>query len=298
MAKSTDGLYRHYTAAEIEAANETDLPDLLSSLGYHVKPVGRYFTTMEMDSLRIKNRRVWFRYSAGKGGNAITFLRHFHGFSFPEAVGYLLAFNCCFQPIQRSRLPPERERPVFVLPPPHSDNKRVCAYLRARGINQSVIERFIKGGLLYEEAEHHSCVFVGRDRAGKPVFAAKRGTLGNYKGDVAGSDKETGFCLPCDSAIDRVYVFESPVDMMSWFTLYGPANAVALCGLYEGPLNTYLRENPGIERISLCLDSDGRGRTASAKIDARFQARGYDAQEIFPPSGKDWNEYLSKFKRT
>ena len=255
-----------------------------------------------MDSLRIRNH-TYFRYSESVGGDAIAFLRHFHGMTFQEAVSYLLAFNgdpvasSIPEPIQQSRPPPERERPVFVLPPPHRDNRRVCSYLRARGIAPGVIDGFIEAGLLYEDM-HHNCVFVGRDRAGKPVFAAKRGTLGNYKGDVAGSDKETGFCLPCDSAIDRVYVFESPVDMMSWFTLYGPANAVALCGLYEGPLNTYLRENPGIERISLCLDSDGRGRTASAKIDARFQARGYDTQEIFPPSGKDWNEYLSKFKRT
>ena len=31
-------------------------------------------------------------------------------------------------------------------------------------------------GLLYEEAERHNCVFVGRNSGGKPVYAAKRGT--------------------------------------------------------------------------------------------------------------------------
>ena len=39
---------------------KTDLPDLLESLGYQVRRVGRYHTTKEMDSLRIKNRRTWF----------------------------------------------------------------------------------------------------------------------------------------------------------------------------------------------------------------------------------------------
>ena len=41
---------------------DTDLPDLLISLGYQVKRIGRYYTTQEMDSIRIKDRRTWFRY--------------------------------------------------------------------------------------------------------------------------------------------------------------------------------------------------------------------------------------------
>jgi len=38
----------------MEIAKSTDLPDLLSSLGYTVKRVGSYYTAAEMDSLRIK----------------------------------------------------------------------------------------------------------------------------------------------------------------------------------------------------------------------------------------------------
>ena len=64
---------------------DTDLPDLLISLGYQVKRIGRYYTTQEMDSIRIKDRRTWFRYSEGIGGDAITFLQRFYNKSFPEA---------------------------------------------------------------------------------------------------------------------------------------------------------------------------------------------------------------------
>ena len=49
-------------------ARGTDLPDLLTSLGYTVTRVGRYHSTKEMDSLRIKNRRTWYRYSEQTGG--------------------------------------------------------------------------------------------------------------------------------------------------------------------------------------------------------------------------------------
>ena len=57
---------------------DTDLPDLLISLGYQVKRIGRYYTTQEMDSIRIKDRRTWFRYSEGIGGDAITSVSYTH----------------------------------------------------------------------------------------------------------------------------------------------------------------------------------------------------------------------------
>ena len=68
-----------FTDTEMQIARETDLPELLSHLGYQVKRVGRFHTTAEMDSLRIKDRRTWFRYSRNTGGDAITFLQQFCG---------------------------------------------------------------------------------------------------------------------------------------------------------------------------------------------------------------------------
>lgn len=58
-----------------------------------MKRIGRYYTTQEMDSIRIKDRRTWFRYSEGIGGDAITFLQRFYNKSFPEAVEYLLTWH-------------------------------------------------------------------------------------------------------------------------------------------------------------------------------------------------------------
>ena len=82
-----------FTDTEMSIARETDLPDLLSHLGYSVRRIGSYYTTKEMDSIRIKDRRTWRRYSEQTSGDAITFIQHFCGKSFPEAVNYLLAFN-------------------------------------------------------------------------------------------------------------------------------------------------------------------------------------------------------------
>ena len=122
----------------MEIARGTDLPDLLASLGYTVTRIGRYYSTKEMDSLRIKNRRTWYRYSERVGGDAITFLQHFCGRSFPEAVEDLLAFHGRARdaPAERSRQTeqaPEPPKP-FALPPRHTDARRVYAYLKKRGI--------------------------------------------------------------------------------------------------------------------------------------------------------------------
>lgn len=68
----TSEIKRRFTDTEMQTARETDLPELLTHLGYQVKRIGRYYTTAEMDSLRIKDRRTWFRYSQGIGGDAIT----------------------------------------------------------------------------------------------------------------------------------------------------------------------------------------------------------------------------------
>ena len=106
----------------MEIAKNTDLPDLLEHLGYSLKRVGRYYTTREMDSIRIKDRRTWKRYSNGTGGDAITFLQTFEGKDFRAAVEYLLDYNGRSRDAprpSRSRPPPmEEERPECALPRP------------------------------------------------------------------------------------------------------------------------------------------------------------------------------------
>ena len=291
-----------FTEAEMATVRDTDLPDLLISLGYQVKRIGRYYTTQEMDSIRIKDRRTWFRYSEGIGGDAITFLQRFYSKSFPEAVEYLLTWHGRARdspPVSTPRQTKEKEEKVpFTLPPANVDHRRVFAYLRKRGIAPQVIRGFVEAGLLYEDAQHHNCVFVGRDQSGAPVFANQRGTYdwngSSFKGDVPGSNKDIAFRLYCSKKHDAVLVFEAPIDLMSFCTLHRKvtSNAVALCGLYEGGLRTYLRDNPHIRRIILCLDNDEHGRQATQKLREMFSAEDYEVSQQLPPQGKDWNEYL------
>lgn len=82
---------------------------------------------------------------------------------------------------------------------------------------------------------------------------------------------------------------------MSYLSLHRELiNAVALCGLYDGALETYLKDNPHTKRITLCLDSDAPGRAAAQQLKDKYSARGYAVTVEEPRSGKDWNEYLQK----
>ena len=288
-----------FTDTEMQIARETDLPELLSHLGYQVKRVGRFHTTAEMDSLRIKDRRTWFRYSQNTGGDAITFLQQFCGKSFPEAVEYLLTFHGKARDVPIPQPKPISPKQKFSLPPRNADDRRVFAYLRKRGIAAQVIRQFLNSGLLYEDAEHHNCVFVGKNSAGQVKYAGLRGTYDRegkgFRGDVTGSDKRVGFALPYDRSSDQVFVFEAPIDLMSYLTLHrNTPNALALCGLYDGALQAYLTDHPQIKRIELCLDADEPGQKAAQQLQEKYQLQGYAVTVEKPRCGKDWNEYLQK----
>lgn len=299
-----------FTETELDIAKHTDLLGLLPSLGYTLKQIGSYYTTAEMDSIRIRDPTRWKRYSTRQGGDAITFLQEFCGMRFPEAVDYLLAYHGRSrdspdrnQPIPRPKPPPPREKPPFVLPPANPDQRRVFAYLRKRCISAQVIRTFLDVGLLYEDAQYHNCVFVGRDSSGQPRFASKRGTCdrggSSFKRDVLGSDKKIGFRLPCDPEIGEVSVFEAPIDLMSFCTLCPEvhSNAVALCGLYSGPLDTYLQDNPHLKSIKFLLDNDEPGIAAAKEMREKYRAEGYTVEIRVPRYGKDWNAQL-KYKLT
>ena len=75
--------------------------------------------------------------------------------------------------------------------------------------------------LIYEDKQYHNAVFVGLDENGIARHAHKRGTYTQgepYKGNTEGSDPRYSFHWIGKS--DRLYVFEAPVDMLSFITLH------------------------------------------------------------------------------
>ena len=173
-------------------------------------------------------------------------------------------------------------------------------------------EIFAQRRQLYEDAERHNCVFVGYEH-GKPAYGALRGTLSDttFAGEVPGSDKRFSFAVPLCAGGKTLCVFESAIDALSYLTLlklrgqgWRAANTLSLSGIYQprkdgtirfpAALEQYLKDNPGVARIVLCLDNDGPGRAASAAIQKRLSE--YEVIDNPPRRGKDYNDQLQLVK--
>ncbi len=303
-----------FTQEELAIAKSVDLTAVASSLGYTVKKIGNYHTLKEMDSIRIYNRKTWFRWSreydrGENGGSQIDFLRVFAGMEVKEAVFWLLDFagyqrtggwetrNQIMEPTKE-----EKKKP-FILPEPAENNGCLYLYLKeVRKLSGEVINYFLKSDLIYEEKRYHNIVFKGRDKTGITHFASMRGISGTdgkgFKCDVAGNDKSYGFNVRNDSSTELV-VFEGAIDLMSYMDIYNDfhTNKLALGMLADAPLETFLKEHPQIRSIKFCLDNDGPGRTAAEKLMQKYDEAGYEVEDCPPPKGcKDYNLFLQKIK--
>ena len=183
----------------------------------------------------------------------------------------------------------------FRLPPRSPDPGQVKRYLtEARRIDEDVTGFFLSTGDIYEEAAHHNAVFVGRDESGIPRYAHQRGTTGNFRLDVKGSDKAFNFCYRGEG--EKLFVFEAPVDLLSFLCLFKKDwqkhSYLSLGGVGEKALVRFLSDRPSVKTIYLCLDSDEAGNEACSRI-AKLTPEGLTVHRLVPLF-KDWNEVLQR----
>ena len=262
------------------------------------------YCTREHDSLKISNGK-WHWFSRGFGGaTALDYLIKVKDYSFIQAVETILGRSAVTPPIVKQA--PKSEPRKLLLPPSNSSADRVVRYLRGRGIHPVIIDHCLRNRSLYESADYHSAVFIGRDIDGNARYGAIRGTKGAYKGEATGSDKHYSFSIAENPASDTVHVFESAIDLMSFATLrlfdggsWRENNMLSLAGVFKTKrtdvvpmaLQQYLSEHPQVKSLHLHLDNDEIGRGAVAGIAAGLNG----AYEIFdepPVYGKDYNEQL------
>ncbi len=151
-------------------------------------------------------------------------------------------------------------------------------------------------------------VSTGKNAQGEISYAAFRIASTNYRfrGEVAGSDKSSGFLIESEGMNDCVYVFESFIDAMSHANLYNIKygnkdawklhNRLALGGTADTALMELLKRKPNIRNICLCLDNDSAGRTAAKEIAGKLRSMGYVNIYERYPNEKDYNDELKKVK--
>ena len=151
-------------------------------------------------------------------------------------------------------------------------------------------------------------VSTGKNAQGEISYAAFRIASTNYRfrGEVAGSDKASGFLIESEGMNDCVYVFESFIDAMSHANLYNIKygnkdawklhNRLALGGTADTALMELLKRKPNIRNICLCLDNDSAGRTAAKEIAGKLRSMGYVNIYERYSNEKDYNDELKKVK--
>lgn len=296
-----------YIAAEdILEAKKMDLLTFLRNYEpqelVHVS--GDTYCTREHDSLRISNGK-WCWFSQGIGGrSALDYLTKVKGFSFPQAVATILGRAAEKPPI--FYCPRERKTTELLMPKLSKTTDIVERYLTSRGVHPVIIRYCIDNKLLFESADYHNAVFIGYDKNGKARYGALRGMVGNYKGELTGSDKHFSFSLNGNTDTDHVHVFESAIDLLSFATLellegrdWKAETLLSLAGVFQTKregvvpvaLTQFLNEHPSVCQIRLHLDNDAVGRCAAEGIASGLQGK-YQVCDEPPPCGKDVNDEL------
>ena len=296
--------YIPFTDEQKILANSVDLEEFLRMRGEKLERVGREHKLIycdssgRHDSITLRGS-TWFDHKNQVGGGAIKFMQEFYDMDFQTAVQELLGQRVT--PLSNS--PPkadkqEQKTREFKLPEANSNMHRVYAYLiKQRFIAPEVITHFAKQHTLYEDKEHHNAVFVGVDENGVPRQASKRSTstFGNaFRITCEGSDTKYSFSHFGKSS--RLYVFEAPIDMMSFLTLYPKDwqqhSYIAMNGVYENAVLTALKNHSNLREIVLCVDNDEGGIEAVDRLRDILHENGYPNVKRLAPEFKDWNECL------
>lgn len=303
---------RNFNKEQYDYAEKVNLVEFLKRRGYFLISVGSEYTLKEHDSIRISTNK-WYWHSKGKGGSPIQFLMEYEKLDLVSAILELCENNKITKNMYKEstrklskELPKEVNKKKIELPEKNDNNKRLFAYLtQTRCIDSEIISKLVKENLIYED-KNHNVIFVGKDNKDEIKYATKRGTstYKKYQGEVKNSDKKYGFNIKSSVNSNKLYLFESPIDLISHMNLtkimtsvdYKKQNRLSLGGVSDRALENYLLDNKHIREIIVCLDNDLAGWEGGEKIYNKYKDS-YKVDVRLAEFGKDYNDFLVKVKQ-
>lgn len=297
--------YVPFTAEQKLLAGSVDLPSFLARQNVELKRSGGEWALAGDPYIKIRGNS-WYDQAERRGGNAISFVKRFYNLDYPDAVKMLLGDACDLSPEFVPAVKPAKEKKAFALPPAHTNMRRVYAYLiQHRKIPAWLVSNFAKAGILYESAVpskdgtkvYHNAVFVGRDEHGVARHAQMHGlasTGDSWHSITEGS--EAAYSFHHTGPGGRLFVFEAPIDMLSYIALHpeswGQNSYVALCGLSEHAMLWMLDQVSQIEQVVFCVDNDERGILGRERLEGILKEHGEYEVAVDLAGNKDWNEDL------
>ena len=299
--------YIPFTEQDRLMASKVDLVSFLQLRGEKLERVGKEYkliytdSTGKHDSVTVCGNR-WYDHKNQVGGGPVKFLREHYGMSYQEAMLELLGGerSAAIEIISVKDKNNFQSKKEFSLPVANDDMRRVFAYLtKQRFIAPDVISFFAHQHKIYEDRDRHNAVFVGTDENGVPRQASLRSTIsfGNaFRITVSGSDTKYSFSHFGESK--KLFVFEAPIDLLSFITLYQKDwkdhSYIAMNGVYENAVLEALKCHLNLDEVVLCTDNDVGGIDAAERLRDILHENGYSNIFRMTSRNKDWNEDLKE----
>ena len=312
----------------VKSARKTDLLTYFQENNYNIMKTGDNYYIKEIPGFCINQKKnQWYHHyiNEGRTNNSIDCLTIILGLSFNQAVFELTGKDITDM---RSESYPKKYAPQYTSPPRPKNNPKekkvlkmpeqsenmhnLFAYFcQTRKIPYPIVEEFVHAKLLYQSQntvnitingipqtfKNANAVFVHRNEKGEAIGGEVQGcnSFKRYKGIVAGTGESAFMFSPFpakDGKPKRAYIFESAIDLMSFYTFCDKKKMtgvllISMAGLKPAIPKKLQKE--GVQIIS-CVDNDDAGRKFEAENNF---LRSESVKNYLDYKGfKDWNELL------
>lgn len=312
----------------IEELCQQSIRAYLDVKGIAYQQEGAYLRLKDHDSLVVDTRitpgksyETFYWNSQGVGGNLYNFLQAYMGLDKKQTIEELKALNPQLATQPRHEQPTKPYRPQDWQA--SKSTARVKAYLtQVRKLDPQLVDLLIQKQLL-RQLKSGDAFFSWRNAEGKEVGGDVQGTYvshkkygkrGTLKRVAVGSQKNLGFHFNYGSRgseQSKLYVFESPIDALSYFQMHGfkqegDKRFLSLNGAgtkVKTIVHFMQREHFYPKELHLAFDTDEAGIKGAKKANELIQELGTaykqfrDMRVIVdqPAAGiKDWNEALQR----
>ena len=314
----------------VAIAREADILSYFRESGYDIERKGENYYVKDFPGLCINpNKNQWYHHytNVGRTNNSIDCLTLVMNKDFKEAVYELTGRDiqhykaASDETKTEKRTHPEinhsgentnNKNKDLIMPDKAPNMRRMFAYFcQTRKIPSHIVSEFVHADLLYQSEntvdvtikgvrqkfKNANAVFIHKNKSGEIIGGEVQGcnSYKRFKGIAAGTGDSAFIFSPVpskDGKPKRAYIFESAIDLMSFYTFCNKEKIegslfVSMAGLK--PTVPKQLEAEGIKIIS-CVDNDDAGRKFEA--DNGFK-RSDSVKHLLDEKGfKDWNELL------
>ena len=298
----------------IKQAKDTDIIRFLESYGYSFKCKGQEYICNEHDSLMFgiadNGVQAYTWHSKADKGDSIKFvITYITNGDFRKAIFLLTGWNDRNNYKEKKLIQAPTHVQVSLNISYSKNMQRAFAYLiKNRLIDPIIIKELVKSKYIAQDIRNNvifNWIFNG-DLKGADLI----GTLSEkrFKGTVTASNENFGFAVPLNTninKIDTLVVFESNIDLLSFYTLNKDnkkLNSMLLLSLSgvskTKKIRTYLNYYTNIKTIISAVDNDSSGNHCTDNIKNSYtNYKILDGRrKLLENNVKDWNELLKKEK--